>query len=115
MPEILSRFRLDGRTAIVTGIGPGIGEHVAKAFASVGANVVCAARTEARVTRVATEIESDGGRAIAVRADVGVHDHLRRLVAAALDAFLAVRVVFTKAYPRAISQSGELAVIMNGA
>ena len=38
--EIFDRFRLDGKTAIVTGVGPGIGEHVARAYATCGANVV---------------------------------------------------------------------------
>jgi len=38
--SILDRFRLDGRTAILTGVGPGVGEHVAKAYAELGANVV---------------------------------------------------------------------------
>jgi gluconate 5-dehydrogenase/7-alpha-hydroxysteroid dehydrogenase len=106
-PEILSRFRLDGRTAIVTGVGPGIGEHVAKAFAAVGANVVCAARTAERVTRVAADIESDGGRAVAVPADVGVHDDLRRLVGAAHDAFGPVGVVFNNAYTGSISTDAD--------
>ena len=38
--SVLDRFQLDGRTAILTGVGPGVGEHVAKAYAELGANVV---------------------------------------------------------------------------
>ena len=53
MSKVLERFRLDGRSAIVSGIGPGVGEHVAKAYAEMGANVVCAARTADKVERVA--------------------------------------------------------------
>jgi gluconate 5-dehydrogenase/7-alpha-hydroxysteroid dehydrogenase len=94
----LDRFRLDGRTAIVTGIGPGIGEHVAKAFGSVGANVVCAARTPEKVERVAAEIEAAGGRAIAVPTDVANADDLVRLVEAARAAFGPVDVVYNNAH-----------------
>ena len=43
---ILDRFRLDGKTAIVTGVGKGIGRAIALAFAEAGADVVCAARTQ---------------------------------------------------------------------
>lgn len=95
---VLDRFRLDGRTAIVTGIGPGIGEHVAKAFAEVGANVVCAARTAEKVERVAGEIEAAGGRAIAVPTDVARADDLAALVDRARAAFGPVSVVFNNAY-----------------
>ena len=35
MESVLNRFRLDGRTAILTGVGPGVGEHVAKAYAEL--------------------------------------------------------------------------------
>lgn len=96
--DVLDRFRLDGRTAIVTGIGPGIGEHVAKAFGAVGANVVCAARTAEKVERVATEIEKEGGRAIAVPTDVGRREDLEMLVDAAHDEFGPVHVVFNNAF-----------------
>ena len=51
--SILDRFRLDGRTAILTGVGPGVGEHVAKAYAELGANVVISARSPDRLERIA--------------------------------------------------------------
>ena len=50
--SVLDRFRLDGRTAILTGVGPGVGEHVAKAFAELGANVVISARSQDRLDRI---------------------------------------------------------------
>jgi NAD(P)-dependent dehydrogenase (short-subunit alcohol dehydrogenase family) len=94
---VLDRFRLDGRTAIVTGVGPGIGEHVARAFADVGANVVCAARTSERVERIADSIRQAGGSAVAVPADVSRREDLERLVTATHDAFGPVHVVFNNA------------------
>jgi A-factor type gamma-butyrolactone 1'-reductase (1S-forming) len=97
MSKVLDRFRLDGRTAIVTGIGPGVGEHVAKAYAEMGANVVCAARTAEKVERVAREIRNAGGHAVAVPTDVGQASELRRLVDAAHAAFGPVHVVFNNA------------------
>ncbi|MDE2465255.1 MAG: SDR family oxidoreductase [Alphaproteobacteria bacterium] len=98
MSDVLDRFRLDGRTAIVTGIGPGVGEYVAKAYAAVGANVVLAARTADNLKRVAAEINSgDGGRAVAVQTDVGDKAQLIRLVDAAHDAFGPIHVVFNNA------------------
>ena len=50
---ILDRFRLDGKVAIVTGAGRGIGAGIAKAFAEVGADVVCAARTQEQIDETA--------------------------------------------------------------
>lgn len=96
--SVLDRFRLDGRTAILTGVGPGVGEHVAKAYAELGANVVVSARSQDRLDRIAAEINAkDGGRAVAVAADAGEKADLQKLVDAAHDHFGPVHIVFNNA------------------
>lgn len=98
MTSVTDRFRLDGRTAILTGVGPGVGEHVAKAYAELGANVVISARSADRLDRIAAEINAlGGGRAVALAADAGVKADLERLVEAAHDSFGPVHIVFNNA------------------
>jgi NAD(P)-dependent dehydrogenase (short-subunit alcohol dehydrogenase family) len=98
MPSVLDRFRLDGRTAILTGVGPGVGEHVARAYAELGANVVISARSADRLDRIAAGINAgSGGRALACAADAGVSADLERLVGAAHERFGPVHIVFNNA------------------
>jgi 3-oxoacyl-[acyl-carrier protein] reductase len=63
-------FRLDGRTALVTGASQGIGEAVARRLAGQGARVVLAARNEEKLRGVAGEIEAAGGKALPFALDV---------------------------------------------
>jgi NAD(P)-dependent dehydrogenase (short-subunit alcohol dehydrogenase family) len=96
--SVTDRFRLDGRTAILTGVGPGVGEHVAKAYAELGANVVVSARSAGRLDRIAAEINAaGGGRALAVTADAGEKADLQNLAARARDAFGPIHIVFNNA------------------
>lgn len=78
---ILDEFRLDGRVAIVTGAGKGIGAGCARALAEAGADVVCAARTQADIDTVAEGVRDLGRRALAVPTDVMVTEQLEVLVA----------------------------------
>jgi NAD(P)-dependent dehydrogenase (short-subunit alcohol dehydrogenase family) len=80
-------FDLEGRVAVVTGGGQGIGEGIAKAYAQAGAAVVVAARHADRVARVAEEITAAGGRALAVPTDVTDRAAVTALADAAVDAF----------------------------
>jgi 7-alpha-hydroxysteroid dehydrogenase len=77
---VLDEFRLDGRVAIVTGAGKGIGAGCARALAEAGADVVCAARTAADIEAVASEVRALGRRALAVPTDVTATDQLSALV-----------------------------------
>ena len=67
---ITPSFRLEGRRAIVTGAGRGIGAGLANALAMAGAAVTLASRTLAEVEAVSQEIAAAGGRAVAVSLDV---------------------------------------------
>jgi A-factor type gamma-butyrolactone 1'-reductase (1S-forming) len=95
--EIFDRFCLDGKTAIVTGAGPGIGAHVAWAYGICGANVVVAARNAERNQALADQINAGGGRALAVQCDVGLKADVERLVAEAQTAFGTVDILFNNA------------------
>lgn len=70
---------LDGRVAIVSGIGPGMGRDVSLALAREGADVALAARTEAALDAVAAEVRALGRRAVPVPTDVAKPEDCRRL------------------------------------
>jgi len=78
---ILDRFRLDDKTALITGAGKGIGARIATVFAEMGANVVCVARTQDDVDAVARDIEILGTKALAISCDVTDEAALKTLVA----------------------------------
>lgn len=73
-------MRLDGKTAIITGGGRGIGAAIARAFGEVGANVAITARTEEQLREVAKDIESFGGQAVVVPGDVNEDGFLEAFV-----------------------------------
>ena len=65
-----SAFRLDGKTALVTGAGRGIGRAVALALAAAGAELVLVSRTPSELDEVAREIATGGGKTRVMPFDV---------------------------------------------
>jgi NAD(P)-dependent dehydrogenase (short-subunit alcohol dehydrogenase family) len=71
---------LEGKTAIVTGAGSGIGKAIALLYAKEGARVVVSDIMETTAAETAGEIKSGGGVAIVVKADTGNADDCKNLV-----------------------------------
>lgn len=71
---------LHDRVAIVTGASAGIGRATARSLARAGATVVLTARRAERLEETVSEIEADGGTAVALAADVVDLDAVRTLV-----------------------------------
>jgi NAD(P)-dependent dehydrogenase (short-subunit alcohol dehydrogenase family) len=90
-------FRLDGRTAILTGASSGLGVVMAEALAGAGANVVLAARRAERIAELERSIQGAGGQAIAVPCDVSREGDVDRLIAAAQERFGSIDVLVNNA------------------
>lgn len=94
---MLDRFRLDGKVALVTGGGKGIGRSIALTLADCGADVAILARRQADVDEVAGEIGQRGRRSLAIAGDV-MDD---AVIPAALD--------------RVVSELGSIDIMVNNA
>lgn len=93
MATVLDRFRLDGKAALVTGSGTGIGRALAEALASAGAAVVLCGRREGPLVEAKAAIEGAGGKAATVAGDVGKRSALAGLAERAAKPFGTIDIV----------------------
>ncbi|GHO70922.1 gluconate 5-dehydrogenase [Ktedonobacter sp. SOSP1-52] len=91
--SVLDLFRLDGKTAIITGGGRGLGEYFAEALSEVGANVVLCSRKLAACEEVAREITAKGGKALALECDITKPEDVERVVVATQEHFGAIDIL----------------------
>lgn len=68
--SVLDQFKLDGKVAVVTGGGKGIGRGIVIALAEAGADVAIAARSEADIAEVASAVQALGRKAVGIKTDV---------------------------------------------
>jgi NAD(P)-dependent dehydrogenase (short-subunit alcohol dehydrogenase family) len=93
-------MQLEGKVAIITGAGSGIGEAAAKLFVSVGAKVIIADWNEAEANRVASEINQlypKQSSALAVKTDVSSEQEVKALVQQTLAAYDSIDILFNNA------------------
>jgi 3-oxoacyl-[acyl-carrier protein] reductase len=81
------RSSLEGKIAAVTGSGRGIGRAIAIAYGRAGASVACIARTQSEIEETAAQIDGNGGRSLAARADVRDLTAISSALAVATDTF----------------------------
>ncbi len=90
-------MELQGKTAIVTGSARGIGEGIAVAMAREGANVVINSRKEQDCVATVEKIRADGGKAIAIAADVAKEDQVIAMVTETVKQFGRVDILVNNA------------------
>jgi NAD(P)-dependent dehydrogenase (short-subunit alcohol dehydrogenase family) len=90
-------MKLEGKVAIVTGGGGGIGRVIALRFIREGAAVVVAGPTREKISAVQKEVRDAGGRAVAVLTDVADEASVERMVAATLTEFGRIDILINNA------------------
>lgn len=109
--SIFEKFSLNGKVAVVTGAGKGIGAGIAKTFAEAGANVVLASRTESDLDQIAAAVASAGRKALVVPTDVMDREQLGHLADRTMAEFGRIDILVNNAggfHPKpALSTSAE--------
>ncbi|SFC40428.1 SDR family NAD(P)-dependent oxidoreductase [Massilia yuzhufengensis] len=100
----MSNKKLDGRVAILTGAGGGLGAEAARVLALHGAHVAIVDIDGAAAQRVAAEIEGQGGQALAVQCDVSVEAEVRNMVEAVVGRFGRVDILHNNAAVLSVEQ-----------
>lgn len=93
-----SSKRLEGKVAILTGAGQGIGEAIARGYAREGAKVIITGRTMSKLDEVAGKISAEGGEAVPLEALAGNKAHAQKTVGEAISRWGRVDVLVNNAH-----------------
>jgi len=102
---------LENKVAIISGMGPGLGQELARGFVRDGARIGVCCRSEDYLSELAEELRGDGAEVVAVAADVTDRAACARLVEATVEAFGRVDCVVNSAYtpgPFALFEDAEV-------
>lgn len=93
----LNQFSLEGRVAIVTGSGQGIGKAIALAFAKAGAKLVIADINPATAESTAKEVDALGGQSVMIPVDVRNREQVDNMVNKTLERFGVIDILVNNA------------------
>jgi NADP-dependent 3-hydroxy acid dehydrogenase YdfG len=88
---------IEGKVVVITGASSGLGEAAARMLSEQGAIVVLGARRADRIESLATELQANGGKALAVTTDVTKADQVQKLVDEAVNQFGRIDVIINNA------------------
>jgi NAD(P)-dependent dehydrogenase (short-subunit alcohol dehydrogenase family) len=109
LPHVMHLFRLEGRSALVTGGGRGLGRVMAEALAEAGASVCITSRLLDAALAAASEVSSaTGGRVVGIEGEVTSAEGVSRLVARAAEQFGAVDILVNNAGVNIRGSAGDL-------
>jgi meso-butanediol dehydrogenase/(S,S)-butanediol dehydrogenase/diacetyl reductase len=100
-------MRFDGKVALVSGAGSGIGQATALGFAARGAKVAVADLDKARAEAVTAEITGSGGTAIAIAADAGSPAGIEAMIAGTCAAFGGLDILHNNAFGQPPLPAGQ--------
>jgi NAD(P)-dependent dehydrogenase (short-subunit alcohol dehydrogenase family) len=93
----MKEFKLEGKSAIVTGAGRGIGKAIALTLAEAGAHIIAAARTREEIEDTAAEVQKTGRECLPVPADVSKSSDVARMVEVAVSKFGKIDILINQA------------------
>ncbi|NKJ94702.1 SDR family oxidoreductase [Rhizobium leguminosarum bv. viciae] len=100
--------RLNGKVAIITGAGRGIGRATAKLFAAEGAKVAVLSRTKANVDAVVADIEAEGGTALGIAVDVSDAEQIKSAIDTVASTWGAIDILVNNAFDSSVVESSVL-------
>src|SRR5258708_34187325 len=94
---ILDSFKLDGKVAIITGAGRGLGRAMAEKFGETGADIVAAARTQSKLDEDADAVKKGGRKCLIVQTDVTISAPVNALAEATIKEFGKIDILINNA------------------